>query len=68
MATYELGYKSYSELKEIGIHSSISKGVNDLGLVDRTIICIDGTVWDYNAEDSIYERDYDAEWEISNHN
>ena len=68
MATYELGYKTYSELSDIGIRSSISKGLNDLGLMDRTIICIDGTVWNYNAEDSIYERDYDAEWELSNYN
>lgn len=61
MNSYELGYKSYSELKEIGIAMSISKGVNDLGLLERTIICIDNTIWNYNAEDSIYERDYDSE-------
>ena len=68
MATYELGYKSYSELSEEGIAMVISKGINDLGLLMKTIVLLDGTVWNWNAEDSIYERDYDQEWQISNHN
>ena len=57
----DIGYKSYSELSEIGITLNINKGVNGLGLLNRTIICIDGSVWNYNSEDSIYERDYDSE-------
>lgn len=60
--TFELGYKSYEELFEKGIVYIFTKGVNSLGLLEKTIICRDNTVWYYNAEDDIYERDYDSEY------
>jgi hypothetical protein len=53
-------YADYSQLKSMGISNVINKGINPLGLTERTIICNDGSVWDYCAEDGLYEKRVDT--------
>jgi hypothetical protein len=49
-------YADYFELNNRGIKHTISQGINSFGFQERTIICFDGTQWDYIPEDSIYEQ------------
>jgi hypothetical protein len=49
-------YAEYAELKKIGIKETIEKAPNAYGFRERTIICIDGTTWEYIPEDNLYEK------------
>lgn len=49
-------YREISELRDIGIRHVINHGINDLGLIDRTVYCVDGSIWDYLPEDNLYEK------------
>ena len=54
-------YAELNELKEKGIRKVINHGINDLGLVERTIVCEDDSVWDYIAEDGLYQKRVDKD-------
>jgi len=49
------GCASLTELKQIGIASTIHKGKNDWGFNEHEVVLNDGTVWDYIPEDGYYE-------------
>lgn len=60
----EILYADVKDLQAIGIKKVINNGINDFGLTERTIICNDESIWDYIAEDGIYEkRLVGNEWE-----
>lgn len=49
-------YRELDYLQRIGIRQVINHGTNDLGLTDRTVYCVDGSIWDYIPEDGLYEK------------
>lgn len=52
----DIEYADYQQLKEKGIAHTIRHDQDVFGNPQRTIICNDGTQWDYMPEDQIYER------------
>ena len=57
----EIEYAEHHELVARGIRQVVNKGVNAFGLVERTIILHDGSVWEYIPEDNIYQFMYDTQ-------
>jgi len=49
-------YNTYNYLIEKGIKKVYNHGLNDFGFPMRTIICEDLSVWEYCAEDGLYEN------------
>jgi hypothetical protein len=54
-------YAELHELREKGIKRVINHGINDFGFIERTIVCEDNSVWDYLAEDNLYQKRVDKD-------
>lgn len=48
------GMAEFNDIKPF-IKFTINHGMNSFGLIDKTLVLVNGSLWDYIPEDELYE-------------